>query len=222
MDGIHDLGGRQGYGAVEVTGDEEPVFPQAWEGRLLAMARAMTNAGWNLDRFRHTREQLPPTEYLSRPYYDQWYRSYAALLVEAGLVTAEELGTGRNLTGSSAISAGLPPATTRADVTPARVSGVRFDRDIDALPKFSTGAHVGTQVTGHPGHTRLPQYVRGQRGVVIAFRGCHLVPDEGAEGREIAEPLYTVAFAAAELFPERAGSTDTVNVDLWERYLLPV
>lgn len=221
MDGIHDLGGRQGYGTVEVTGDEEATFLEPWEGRLLAMARAMTNAGWNLDKFRYTREQLPPEEYLSRPYYDQWYRTYAAMVMGAGLVTPHELAEGRSIRDVTAEAAGLPPAMTRADVDPARVSGVSYKREFDGQPAFAVGANVTARQHGHTGHTRLPQYVRGHTGSVIAYRGAHLVPDEGAAGREIAEPLYTVAFPASDLFPERAASPDRVLLDLWERYLVP-
>jgi hypothetical protein len=53
-------------------------------------------ADWNADKFRFTREQLPPVEYLTRPYFDHWYRTYAAMLLGSGLVTAEELATGRS------------------------------------------------------------------------------------------------------------------------------
>jgi nitrile hydratase subunit beta len=35
MDGIHDLGGRQGFGPVDVDEPEE-VFHEAWEGRVWA------------------------------------------------------------------------------------------------------------------------------------------------------------------------------------------
>jgi hypothetical protein len=48
-----------------------------------------------------------------------------------------------------------------------------------------------------------------------------VVPDESAQGRLIAEPLYTVVFELAELFPEQTGSGDRVHLDLWERYLEP-
>jgi hypothetical protein len=40
MDSVHDMGGVDGFGKVEVE-KNEPVFHAAWEGRVLAMQRAM-------------------------------------------------------------------------------------------------------------------------------------------------------------------------------------
>jgi hypothetical protein len=70
------------------------------------------------------------------------------------------------------------------------------------------------------GHTRLPRYARGASGTVIAHRGCHLLPDEGAKGREVGDHLYTVSFAAPELWGAEANPRDTVALDLWESYLV--
>jgi nitrile hydratase len=98
MDGIHDVGGEHRFGRVEPTA-EEPPFKQEWEARLVGIIRAIARpreAEWNADKFRFTREQLPPVEYLTRPYFDQWYRTYAAMLLGSGLVTAEKLATGRS------------------------------------------------------------------------------------------------------------------------------
>src|SRR4051794_7008098 len=60
-------------------------------------ARLRAPRDWNVDKFRFTREQLPPVEYLTRPYFDQWYRCYAAMLLGSGLVTVEELASGRSV-----------------------------------------------------------------------------------------------------------------------------
>ena len=43
MDGVHDMGGMDGFGKVEVE-KNEPVFHASWEGRVLAMQRAMAYA----------------------------------------------------------------------------------------------------------------------------------------------------------------------------------
>jgi len=66
--------------------------------------------------------------------------------------------------------------------------------------------------TGDPDHhTRLPRYVRGQAGDVVARLGDWVLPDASVAGL-----ATTVRFAAADLF----GSGDhTVTVDLWESYL---
>ena len=214
MDGIHDVGSEHGFGRVEPTA-EEPPFEQDWEGRLVGIFRAIARpreADWNADKFRFTREQLPPVEYLTRPYFDQWY---AAMLLGSGLVTAKELATGRS---TQSVPTFLKPMSA-ADVTTARNVTERFDRHYSGEPRFGAGDHIRAVLRGQPGHTRLPRYVRGHVGIVVAVHGAHVVPDESAQGRSIAEPLYTVAFALAELFSERADSADKVHLDLWERYL---
>jgi nitrile hydratase len=215
MDGIHDVGGAQGHGRVAAN-EAEPPFQEGWEARMCGIVRAIARPrDWNVDKFRFTREQLQPVEYLSRPYFDQWYSCYAAMLLGSGLVTVEELASGRSVRKPAA---SLQPM--RADDVPrARAQTTRFDRPYAGQPRFAEGQHVRAAAMGSPGHTRLPRYVRGHIGVVRRVHPAHVVPDENAEGRPAAEPLYTVAFALAELFPERSGSGDKVNLDLWERYL---
>ena len=44
MDGVHDMGGMDGFGKVEVE-KNEPVFHATWEGHVLAMVLAMQYAG---------------------------------------------------------------------------------------------------------------------------------------------------------------------------------
>jgi nitrile hydratase len=211
MDGIHDVGGEQRFGRVKPTADDLP-FEHDWEGRILGIVLAITRPrDWNVDKFRFTREQLSPIEYLTRPYFDQWYRSYAAMLVGSELVTAEELATGRS---AQAVPA-LDKPMSAVDVATVRMSTARFDRHYAGEPRFAVGDRVRATLTAQPGHTRLPRYVRGHVGVVVGVQGAHVVPDETAQGRSIAEPLYTIAFAVAELFPEQTGSGDKVHLDIW-------
>ena len=52
MNGVHDMGGMDGFGKVEVEANE-PAFHEPWEGRVMAMVRAMgANAGFNIDMHR--------------------------------------------------------------------------------------------------------------------------------------------------------------------------
>jgi nitrile hydratase len=79
---------------------------------------------------------------------------------------------------------------------------------------------VGTRVRARnidpDGHTRLPRYVRGHTGEVVAVLGEWALPDDSVRGEARPEPCYAVRFPAAELW----GSGDhTVTVDLWESYL---
>ncbi len=92
MNGIHDMGGMDGFGPIEREADE-PVFHEPWEGRVRALSRACGAWGkWNLDHSRFTLEQIPPADYLSASYYERWLIRLERLLVESGLVTRDELG----------------------------------------------------------------------------------------------------------------------------------
>jgi nitrile hydratase subunit beta len=174
MDGIHDVGGEQGFGRVEPTA-EEPPFKQDWEARLVGIFRTITRlreADWNPDKFRFTREQLPPEEYLTRPYFDQWYRTYAAMLLGSGLVTAEELATGRS---TQSVPTFHKPMSA-ADVATASKATERFDRPYAGERRFAVGDRVRAVLRAQPGHTRLPRYVRGHVGMVVAAHGAQLFP----------------------------------------------
>jgi nitrile hydratase len=79
---------------------------------------------------------------------------------------------------------------------------------------------VGTRVRARnidpDGHTRLPRYVRGHTGEVVAVLGEWALPDDSVRGETRPEPCYAVRFPATELW----GSGDhSVTVDLWESYL---
>ena len=98
MDGVHDLGGMEGFGRLAIEADE-PVFHHAWEARVMAMRMLMGFwRKWNLDAGRHSVELLPPADYLSMTYYEKWLASLVNLSVEAGLISPEAAGTayGRN------------------------------------------------------------------------------------------------------------------------------
>lgn len=217
MDGVHDLGGRQGFGPVDVHEAEVP-FHHAWEGRVLGIVRSFTRpANWSLDWFRHVRELIEPADYLSRPYYDQWLQTYAAMMVDSGAATVAEIASGHAARPLS----GLPPPKGPETVAAGKRFVMRYDREATAPPAFAVGTRVHAKAAGIAGHTRLPAYVRGHLGTVVAFRGTHVLPDTNLADDGPAEPLYTVAFAAADLWPEAAASRDRVHVDLWESYLEP-
>lgn len=216
MDGIHDLGGRQGFGPVE-TGEEEAAFHSGWEARAFAIVRAMSRKpGWTLDRFRFTREQIDPADYLTRPYYDQWIQCYAALMIGSGIATVEELASGHSQTGT----AGMGPPRTPQSVAAEKVKASPFDRPYTEAFEFSVGERVTAKSHGSSGHTRLPAYVRGRSGKISHVRGAYVFPDDSAQGIETAQPLYTVAFKASTLWPGD-GCTHLVHLDLWESYLDP-
>ena len=97
MNGIHDMGGMQGFGPVTPE-PNEPVFHSDWEARVLAMNRAMSYARvWNIDMSRAAIEQLPPLRYLGMSYYEKWAYRLEQLLLARHLVDADEIAAGRAL-----------------------------------------------------------------------------------------------------------------------------
>jgi nitrile hydratase len=54
----------------------------------------------------------------------------------------------------------------------------------------------------------------------VRWHGAHVFPDANAHGLgEQPRHLYTVRFAARELWGEAANPRDSVCLDLWEAYL---
>lgn len=215
MDGIHDLGGREGFGSIAGKEDERP-FHADWETRAFGLAQAAAGDNdWSIDWFRHCRELIVPADYLTRSYFDQWLLTLAAQMIDSGYITLAEL--------KSAVSAfiprpGYPPET--AEEARAYAKNPRsYATTVKSSPFFATGDFVRGKMSGHSGHTRLPGYVRGRRGTVFAHHGGHVFPDDSARGEQTAEHLYTVGFAASELWPEAKDRPDRVFVDLWESYL---
>src|SRR5258708_12965865 len=72
VDGIHDLGGMQGFGAVDHA-PAEPVFHEPWEGRARALMEVVLGAGQpNGGEFPHPIERMNPGPYLTSPYHHHW------------------------------------------------------------------------------------------------------------------------------------------------------
>ncbi len=65
MDGVHDLGGREGFGPIPDKEDAQP-FHAEWETRAFGMEQSSAGGtGWSIDWFRHCRELIVPTDYLT-------------------------------------------------------------------------------------------------------------------------------------------------------------
>ena len=84
-------------------------------------------------------------------------------------------------------------------------------------------ARVGDRVRVRPhdsaGHTRVPRYVRGHRGTVVALHGTTLLPDRVVAGHPgEPEPVYAVRFDARDLW---GTGGHTVTIELWQSYLEP-
>ena len=216
MDGIHDLGGKQGHGPIEVDAGET-AFHYDWEAREWGIAQSARTPGITIDWWRHCRELILPEDYLGRPYFDSWAQTDFSTYVEAGWMTLQEVSSGK----STSQNTDEPPAALSLQqvLQEDHDHAFRFDAEIDAAPAFSVGQQVMTSSHGHSGHTRLPQYARGRRGTIQVCNGAHVYPDLSAQGEEIHQYCYNVMFMAEELWPEVQGSRDKVYLDLWESYL---
>jgi nitrile hydratase subunit beta len=217
MDGVHDLGGREGFGPIRDK-DDNQAFHAEWATRAFGMAQSSAGgAGWSIDWFRHCRELIVPTDYLTRPYLDQWVTILAAQMVDEGYLTLDEIKTG---TAAFVPQPGYPPET--AEASRAFVANPKsYALEVGSPPRFAPGDAVRAVMTARSGHTRLPGYVRAHTGVIHAHHGGHILPDASTQGEKRAEHLYTVSFVAARLWPEVKFAEDRVFVDLWESYLEP-
>ena len=215
MNGVHDMGGMHGMGPVEHE-NNEPVFHARWEGRLFAMVRAMGVWGkWNIDASRHSREVIPAAEYLRMSYYEKWTTGLIELLVKSGLVTQAEIESGKRAKGSAKAT---PPLT--AAKVPTLGKGASTKRDVQVAPRFQVGQQVRAHNINPIGHTRLPRYARGKAGAIVRDHGVFVFPDTNAlfQG-EKPQHVYSVRFAARELWGEQASPRDSVYIDLWDDYL---
>jgi len=218
MNSVHDMGGMHGMGPIEQERDE-PVFHAPWEGRALALTIAMGAwRKWNIDASRHARERIPGADYLRMTYYEKWIAGLVTLMREVGLVTPAELESGHPLPGSAKA---IPPL--RAEQVPVVLAkGAPVTRDVPAVARFKPGDRVRARNIHPVGHTRLPRYARGRLGTIACDHGVHVFPDSNAHFRgEKPQHLYSVRFAARELWGEAAAPRDAVYVDLWDDHLEP-
>lgn len=219
MNGVHDMGGMHGLGPIEHEKDE-PVFHAPWEGRVLALNLAMAALGkWNIDYGRHTRERIPPADYLRMGYYEKWLEGLITALVERGLVTREEIESGRP---APRFASGKAIPLTAEGMLAVLAKGTRFDREVSVVARFTQGQRVRARNLHPAGHTRLPRYARGKIGAIARDHGVYVFPDSNAHFQgERPQHLYSVRFAARELWGEEASPRDAVYLDLWDEYLEP-
>ncbi len=220
MNGVHDMGGQQGFGPVLLE-KAEPLFHANWESRAMAITVAMGASGqWNIDLSRSARESLPPAIYLSSSYYEIWIRALEKLMLERNMVTQAELQAGQQLTAPVKVSKVL----NIGNVDAALRAGSPTERPIDQPALFKVGQKVRA-LNMHPqGHTRLPRYVRGHVGTIVSLHGGHVMPDQHTlralpPFKVAVEWLYTVVFDGPTLWGAGTDPRLEVTVDAWESYL---
>ncbi len=215
MNGVHDMGGMDGFGAV-MRETNEPVFHADWERRLFGLVNlAMGAAQINIDEFRHAIERIPPGQYLASSYYQRWLAAAETLLVERGVITREEL-LAKNDSAPEFIRAQIASGVRNAgSQTIKEKPGAK-----SAGARFAKGDRVRARNLNPVGHTRIPRYVRGKRGVVARDWGVFVFPDTNAHHAGTKpQHCYSVEFAARELWGNSAKGREKVLVDLWQDYL---
>jgi hypothetical protein len=91
MDGIHDLGGMHGFGAVVTPGGDAP-YHERWEPRVFALQVLIGVEGLGAGPGgRATREQMDPASYLEASYYERWLWSNEQRLLRKGTIAPGEV-----------------------------------------------------------------------------------------------------------------------------------
>lgn len=201
MDGIHDMGGRQGFGRVRYT-HEAHAFHADWEVRANQLYALAVRFGiFNMDEYPHAIERMEPRHYLTASYYERSLTSLATLLVEKGVVSREELE--RRAQGSFPLA--MPSAPGRTNVA--------------TRERFKPGDRVRVRLDFIPGHIRMPGYIRGKTGVVVGESPVYPFPDAHAHGVESQdEPTYDVRFRSEDLWPNSADPA-LIHVGVFQSYL---
>ncbi|MDM5336350.1 nitrile hydratase subunit beta [Fictibacillus enclensis] len=227
MNGIHDVGGMDGFGKVMyVKEKDDPYFTADWERLTFGLVAGTMAQGLGMtafDEFRIGIERMRPVDYLTSSYYGHWIATVEYNLLDTGVLSEEELEA-RTQAFIQNPDTKLPrredPALVKV-VEKAMMDGLTPEREISSPPRFEVGQEVKTRNIHPTGHTRFPRYVRDKYGVIDEVYGAHVFPDDAAHRRgENPQYIYRVRFEAEELW--RVKQKDSVYVDLWEAYLEPI
>ena len=208
MDGVHDLGGVEGFGAIGHrvnTVTYKPYFEESWEHLPYCLAFIAFGPAnlFRLDEARYASERIEPVQSMGMSYWDRILTSGISLYIERGIVTKDEL---EEVAGGT-----VPVAMKRA--APGRQAR-------PAGNGYQVGDKIRVRDEHVPGHVRAPGYTRGKRGTIV-HRTTKKFPFPDSAGHAMpaeAEPTYHVRFERCELWGEGAGK-GAVYVDLWQSYL---
>lgn len=219
MQGIYDLGGMGGFGLPDP--DSGSAFSEEWEREVWGLLFATAIPGVSTGG-RRAIEAIPAAQYLNMPYYGRWLHIQEQALLASGIVTPGELANPDGPLAAPGLGNGFAPPTPAAVIGfLAQDASSRLDADVS--PRYSVGDAVRTRDVYPAGHTRMPRYVRGRRGVIASDHGIFPFEDDlpdGTAGRP--QHVYSVRFTASELWGPRAHPGDVVYVDLWEDHLTDV
>jgi nitrile hydratase beta subunit len=222
VNGVHDLGGTHGYGAVPLDGE---TFHEEWEKHLFGLRMGMNVHGipGGLDELRYAVESLPPEVYVGAAPFERWLISGEDVYIRHGWITADEVEAWRERLREQPETP-MPRHEDAAFVETVlgRLRGGRSSRrTLDAEPRFAVGDAVRTRNVHTTEHTRLPRYLRAKQGVIDRLHGGFDLPERAAVGIHEPEHVYEVRFTGGEVWGESAEPNTTYYAQLWESYLVP-
>ncbi|MCY3545017.1 MAG: nitrile hydratase subunit beta [Chloroflexi bacterium] len=222
MNGVHDMGGMHGFGPIDIEADE-PVFHDEWEGRVYGIVTGIREERDVYGPYgsRHYIENIPPAQYLAASYYERWMLALEAALISKGLLTADELDA------KTRDFAAAPSAAPSRRDNPALAERVRqriyapqpIEEQASSLPRFAISDAVVVRNIHPVGHTRLPRYVRGKRGIVERVYGAQGFQDEPTIADRSPQHVYSVSFDAVELWGANAEPNQRLYIDMWESWM---
>ena len=203
MDGMHDLGGRQGFGPVNPS--NRAAFHEHWEVKINAITgRLVKQHLYNMDEYRYAIERMEPRHYIAASYYERVFTSVATLCVEKGVITREEL----NATAGEAVPLAREGKPGREVIVPP--------------PDIAIGDTVLVNPDFVAGHIRMPAYIRGKCGVVVGVSPAYPFPDAAAHGLVSGrQRTFDVRFKSSDLWPDSAEQAE-VHVGVFHGYLSKV
>jgi nitrile hydratase len=214
VDGIHDMGGMQGFGPMEPDGEN---FHADWERRVFGLARVTRTAGLGAGLFRAAIESMPPASYAAASYYERWLFGVEKRLEQGGVLAPGEIDASLERVAAGPLPSALDPELSGRSVAAQRTGG---PLPAAADPRFRPGQRVRVRRMRPEHHTRCPRYVRGASGVIERVHGDAVLPDAVARGEDPApEALYAVRFRSEDLFGPGEEPGFRVLVDLAESYL---
>ncbi|MDT0196686.1 nitrile hydratase subunit beta [Arthrobacter sp. AB6] len=238
----HSLGGLEGLGPINY---EKNVFVEEWEQRIFGIHAALMGLSeslrealpdydldasgstfhttWTWADLRKGAEAMNPFDYFKYRYYEKWLGGITAYCVEQGYITDAELQQ-MMLEYRAATTAPIP--SNPAASIDAQV--LRYLREGDsprrgaATPSFKAGEAVIVANPPAGSHTRLPGYLRGQRGIVesVAEGNYAYFCSTGGDGLGEPVPVYVVRFDPVEIWGETAEiNPSPLYAELYEPYL---
>lgn len=225
MNGIHDMGGLHGFGAVDHDPDD-PVFHSTWESRVFCMTQVIDTTGiWNLDEHRHEIELMSTVDYLAGGYYGRWLFAMESLMHKKNILRHEEVEQ-RIAEKARDVRLTTPPDLENRNWPLSEEDKIRWGawrHEVEITPKYKEGEQVRVRNIHPPGHTRVTSYTRGKVGVIFRVNDqAWVLPDTRAHHQgENLQAVYTIRLSAQELWGPQAEANNFLYIDLSEDHIEP-